>query len=71
MLWKGSQVPQEEDEEAVTKKAIKELEIFFSQIFYNFFFYFTLSLISYTFSPTTFTHTHTHDPHPRPTTHNI
>ena len=75
MLWKGSQVPQEEDEETVTKKAIKELEIFFSQIFYNFFQfisfffnYFTLSLISYTFSPTTFTHTHTHDPHPRPTT---
>ena len=31
MLWKGSQVPQEEDEEAVTKKAIKELEIFVSQ----------------------------------------
>ena len=73
MLWKGSQVPQEEDEEAVTKKAIKELEIFFSQIFYNFFsiyFFFLITLLyhlySILFSPTTFTHTHTHDP--RPTT---
>ena len=42
MLWKGSQVPQEEDEEeAVMKKAIKELEIFVSQIFYNFFLFFS------------------------------
>ena len=74
MLWKGSQVPQEEDEEAVTKKAIKELEIFFSQIFYIFFLFIsffqllysgalTLSLILYTFF------THTHDPRHLPTTH--
>ena len=74
MLWKGSQVPQEEDEEAVTKKAIKELEIFFSQIFYIFFLFIsffqllysgalTLWLILYTFF------THTHDPRPLPTTH--
>ena len=76
MLWKGSQVPHEEDEEeAVTKKAIKELEIFVSQIFYNFFLF--ISFISITllyhffsilFLPTTFTHSHTHDQHPRPTT---
>ena len=75
MLWKGSQVPQEEDEEAVAKKAIKELEIFDSQILYNFFllipFFQLLYFITffYTFfyprhlpTPTT----HTHDP--RPTT---
>ena len=45
---------QEEDEEAVTKKAIRELEIFVSQIFHNFFllisffqlFYFILLLLS-------------------------
>ena len=45
---------QEEDEEAVTKKAIRELEIFVSQIFHNFFllisffqlFYFILLLRS-------------------------
>ena len=66
MLWKGSQVPQEEDEEeAVTKKAIKELEIFVSQIFYNFFLfiYFFQSLyfiifFSIHFLATKFTHTH-------------
>ena len=63
------QVPQEEDEEkAVTKKAIKELEILISQIFKAFFYlfiffnYFTLSLFSLHFLPTTFTLTHTHDP---------
>ena len=34
MLWKGSQVPQEEDEEeAVTQKAIYKFEIFVLQIF--------------------------------------
>ena len=34
MLWNGSQVPQEEDEEeAVTQKAIKKLEIFVLQLF--------------------------------------
>ena len=68
MLWKGSQVPQEEDEEeALTKKAIKELEIFVSQIFYNFFLFispfFSISLLYHFFSilflATTFTHTHT------------
>ena len=41
MLWKGSQVPREEDEEeAVTKKAIKELFVvnFFSiTLLYHFF----------------------------------
>ena len=64
MLWKGSQVPQEEDEEeAVTKKAIKELEIFVSQIFYNFFQLLYFITFFYTFFlPTTFTHTH--DPGP-------
>ena len=73
MLWKGSQVPQEEDEEAVTKKAIKELEIFVSQIFYNFFLFISffqllyfIIFFLYFFLPTIFTHTH--DPHPRPTT---
>ena len=63
MLWKGSQVPREEDEEeAVTKKAIKELFVvcFFSiTLLYHFFSTFCL--------PTTFTHTH--DPRPLPTTH--
>ena len=78
MLWKGSQVPQEEDEEAVTKKAIKELEIFVSQIFYNFFLFisfFAITLLYHFFSIlfllTTFTHTQTHDPHPRPTSHDF
>ena len=67
MLWKGSQVPQEEDEEAVTKKAIKGLEIFFSQIFYifflfnSFFHYFTQEPLLYhlfciLFLPTPTTH---------------
>ena len=78
MLWKGSQVPQEEDEEAVTKKAIKELEIFFSQIFYIFFLfilffnYFTQEPLLYhlfciLFLPTPTTH----DLYPRPTTRDI
>ena len=70
MLWKGSQVPQEEDEEAVTKKAIKELEIFFSQIFYNFFqsisFFQLLYFITYILY--FFTHDIYPHPHPRPTT---
>ena len=83
MLWKGSQVPQEEDEEeAVTKKAIKELEIFVLQIFCNFFLfifffnYFTLSLFFYTFfTHDIYPHPHpqptptTHELYPRPTTH--
>ena len=60
----------------MTKKAIKELEIFVSQIFYNFFLFisfFSITLLYHFFSilflPTTFTHTHTHDPRPLPTTH--
>ena len=67
MLWKGSQVPQEEDEEeAVTKKAIKVLEIFVSQIFYNFFSIILLyHFFLYFFLPTTFTHTHAHTHDPR------
>ena len=67
MLWKGSQVPQEEDEEeAVTKKAIKVLEIFVSQIFYNFFsIIFLYHFFLYFFLPTTFTHTHAHTHDPR------
>ena len=40
---------QEEDEEAMTKKASKELEIFVSQIFYNFFLF-----ISFFFNYVTF-----------------
>ena len=80
MLWKGSQVPQEEDEEAVTKKAIKELEIFFSQIFYNFFLFISFFQLLYFITffrcffyprhlPTPTPTTHTHDPRPLPTTH--
>ena len=64
MLWKGSQVPQEgKEEEAVTKKAITNINKYFTTFFYLFLFfnYFTLSLFFYTFLPTTFTHTHTHD----------
>ena len=73
-------VPQEEDEEeAVTKKAIKELEIFISQIFYSFFLFISffqllyyITLFLYFFyprhlpTPTPTTTTSTHDP--RPTT---
>ena len=77
-LWKGSQVPQEEDEEALTKKAIKELEIFVSQIFYNFFLFISFFQLLYFITyflyffyprhlPTPTPTTHTHDP--RPTTH--
>ena len=64
---------EEDAEEAVAKRAIKELEIFVSDTFYNFFYLLLLLLLllfyhffSYFFLPTTFTHTH--DPHPRPTT---
>ena len=82
MLWKGSQVPQEEDEEAVTKKAIKESEIFFSQIFYNFFQFISffqllyfITYILYFFTHDIYPHPHprpmTSTHHPRPTTHNI
>ena len=60
----------------MTKKAIKEFEIFdkyFTTFFYLFpsFFFNCLTLLyhfSILFLPTTFTHTHTHEPHPRPTT---
>ena len=74
----GSQVPQEGDEEeAVTKKAIKELEIFVSQIFYNFFLFISFFQLLYFITfflyffyprllPTPTLTTHTHDP--RPTT---
>ena len=78
MLWKGSQVPQEEDEEAVTKKAIKELEIFVSQIFYNFFLFISffqllcfITLLYFFYPrhlPTPTPTTHTHDLYPLPTT---
>ena len=75
MLWKGSHVPQEEDEEeAVTKKAVKELEIFVPQIFYNFFlfisFFFQL-YFTYHFFYTFFTHDIYPHPHPQPTTHDL
>ena len=70
MLWKGSQVPQEEDEEAVTKKAIKELEIFVSQIFYNFFLFISFFQLLYfiMFFSTLF---FTHNSYPRPTTQDL
>ena len=77
MLWKGSQVPHEEDEEeAVTKKAIKELEIFVSQIFYNFFLFISfisITLLYHFFSILFFTHDIYPLPHPRstPTTHDL
>ena len=65
------QVPQEEDEEkAVTKKAIKELEILISQIFKAFFLfiYFFQLLYFITFFFTFFTHDIYPHPHSRPTT---
>ena len=70
MLWKGSQVQQEEDEEAVTKKAIKESEIFVSQIFYSFFLFVSFFQLLYfiTFFLYFFTHDICPHPHPRPTT---
>ena len=74
MLWKGSQVPQEEDEETVTKKTIKELEIFVSQIFYTFFLFisffqllYVTTFFLYFFYPRHLPTPTTHDP--RPTTH--
>ena len=66
-----------------TKKpwwSIKELEIFVSQTFYNFFLFISFfqllyfnPFFLYFFSPTTFTHTHTHthDPRSLPTTHDL
>ena len=67
----------EDEEEVMTKKAIKELEIFVSQInilyLFSIHFFFSTILLYHFFSilflPTTFTHTHTHDPRPLPTTH--
>ena len=61
-------------------RSIKELEIFVSQTFYNFFLFISFfqllyfnTFFLYFFSPTTFTHTHTHththDPRSLPTTH--
>ena len=56
--------------------AIKELEIFVSQIFlqhFSVYFFFSITLLYHYFSilflPTTFNHTHTHNPRPLPTTH--
>ena len=63
-------MPQEEDEEeAVTKKAIKELEIFVSQILYNFFLFISFFQLLYfiTFFYTFFTHDIYPHPHTRPT----
>ena len=62
---------QEEDEEAVTKKAIKEFEIFVSQIFYKFFlfisfFFGSITLLNHFFN-TFFTHDIYPHPHQRPT----
>ena len=63
---------QEEDEEEVVKRAIKESEIFVSEIFYNFFLFISFQslsfiIVSLPFLPRTFTHTH--DLYPLPTTH--
>ena len=53
-------------------RSIKELEIFVSQTFYNFFLFISFfqllyfnPFFLYFFSPTTFTHTHTHTHDPR------
>ena len=73
---------EKDEEEAVAKRAIKELEIFVSQIFYNlfhlllFFFYHFFSILVLPHdiypTPTPTTHTHmTHDLYPLPTTHDI
>ena len=67
---------EDDEEESVTKTAIKELEIFVSETFYKFFLFiiiiFFLSFFSTLFLPTKFTPTHAH-PHPRPTptTHDL
>ena len=63
----------EDEEEAKTKKAIKELEVFVSQTFYSFFLFISFFQLLYfiIFFCTFFTHDinpHPH-PHPRPTTH--
>ena len=71
MLWKGSQVPQEEDEEAVTKKAIKELEIFVSQIFYNFFLFISLFQLLYFTTFFLYFFYPRHLPTPTPTTYDL
>ena len=66
---KGEPSPTRRGRRSRDKKAIKELEIFVSQIFYNFFLFisfFSITLLYHFFSmlflPTAFTHTHTHDP---------
>ena len=72
MLWKGSQVPQEEDEEeAVTKKAIKQSETFISQIFYNFFLFISLFLLLYFITFFLYFFYLRHLPRPTPTTHDF
>ena len=61
---------EDDEEEAVTKKAIKELEIFVSQIFYNFFLFisfFSITLLYHFFSILFFYPRHL----PTPTTHDI
>ena len=75
---KGEPTPQqEEDEEAVTKKAIKELEIFVSQIFYNYFLFLSFFFFQLPYFITFFLHFFffTHDiyphPHPQLTIHDI
>ena len=68
MLWKGSQVPQEEDEEAVT---IKELEIFVSQIFYNFFLFISFFQLLYFITFFLYFFYPRHLPTPTPTTHDL
>ena len=75
MLWKGSQVPQEgNEEEAVTKKAITNIHKYFTTFFYLFLFfqllysraiYMWLLLYFITFSLYRFTHDIYPHPHPR------
>ena len=66
---------EDDEEESVTKSAIKELEIFVSETFYKFFpfiiiffFYHFFLHFFYPRNLSTPMHIHTHDPHPRPTT---
>ena len=73
MLWKGSQVPQEEDEEAVTiNQGVGDIRFTNILQLFSIYFFFSITLLYHFFSilflPTTFTHTHTHDPRPLPTT---
>ena len=75
--WLGK-YREEDEEEAVTKRAInqgvedfrfiKNILRIFSLYYYYYYYYYYLSFFSILFLPTTFTHTHAHDPHPLPTT---